>query len=62
MEIRSQKYFTWLGFSQEMEIIGAFSDSDPYYLGSGKPFRKKKAVKRDIELVLSEVLKTIIPL
>ena len=49
---------------QKIDVIGCdggSSDPGPYYLGSGKSFTERKAVKRDIELALPEAIKKNIP-
>lgn len=49
---------------QKIDVIGSdggSSDPGPYYLGSGKSFTARKAVKRDIELALPEAIKRNIP-
>ena len=49
---------------QKIDIIGSdggSSDPGPYYLGSGKSFTERNAVKRDLELALPEAIKRNIP-
>lgn len=43
-------------------VDGGSTDPGPYYLGSGAGFVKRMQVKRDLSLVLPEVLKRRIPL
>lgn len=43
-------------------VDGGSTDPGPYYLGSGKGFVKPLQIKRDLSLVLPEVLKRKIPL
>lgn len=49
---------------QKIDVIGSdggSSDPGPYYLGSGKSFTERNAVKRDLELALPEAIKRNIP-
>ena len=42
-------------------VDGGSSDPGPYYLGSGKSFTERQAVKRDLSLALPEAIKRNIP-
>jgi len=49
---------------QKIDIIGSdagSSDPGPYYLGSGKSFTERKAIKKDLESVLPIAIKRNIP-
>jgi len=49
---------------KRVDIIGSdggSSDPGPYYLGSGKSFTERNAVKRDLELALPEAIKRNVP-
>jgi len=49
---------------QDIDVIGVdggSSDPGPYYLGSGKSFTERQAVKRDLSLALPEAIKRNIP-
>jgi len=43
-------------------VDGGSTDPGPYYLGSGKSFTEKQAVKRDLKIALPEAIKRKIPL
>jgi len=43
-------------------VDGGSTDPGPYYLGSGKSFTERQAVKRDLDLALTEAIKRKIPL
>ena len=48
-----------IAFSEKVDYLGVdagSTDPGPYYLGSGKSFTDRGAVKRDLELALVKVL------
>ncbi|OGF50960.1 MAG: 3-methylaspartate ammonia-lyase [Candidatus Firestonebacteria bacterium RIFOXYA2_FULL_40_8] len=52
------------GFKNNPDVIGldaGSSDPGPYYLGEGKPFVPRNAVKRDLELIIPRAFKRKIP-
>ena len=52
------------GFKHNPDVIGldaGSSDPGPYYLGEGKPFVPRDAVKRDLELIIPTAFKRKIP-
>ena len=53
------------GIAQKPDLIacdGGSTDPGPYYLGSGKPFTTRSAVKRDLTLMLLAACELQIPL
>lgn len=55
----------WAGVRQKPDLIACdagSTDPGPYYLGSGKPFTTRSAVKRDLRLMLAAACSLNIPL
>ena len=53
------------GLRREPHVIavdGGSTDPGPYYLGAGKSFTQRQAVKRDLELLIKAALDRRIPL
>ena len=53
-----------IAFSEKVDFLGVdagSTDPGPYYLGSGKSFTDRAAVKRDLSLALPKALPKTLP-